>query len=118
MFRIIVICLLYSPVPNKRACLFTIFQISFPPCLDISACSFNLRKSDSNRKTYFFLLGSGYAEVLSYCTCDEETNTPFALCDKRAGICSSKQGNYPTSSNTYKLGKSKLFFFIFCNWLN
>ena len=31
--------------------------------------------------------GTGYAELLSYCTCDEETNTPFALCDKRSGIC-------------------------------
>jgi hypothetical protein len=31
--------------------------------------------------------GTGYAEVLSYCTCDEETNTPFAICDKRSNIC-------------------------------
>ena len=57
---------------------------------------------------FFYSLGSGYAELLSYCTCDEDTNTPFALCDKRAGICSSKQGNYP-SSDTSKLGKIKGF---------
>ena len=58
---------------------------------------------------YFYFLGSGYAELLSYCTCDEDTNTPFALCDKRAGICSSKQGNYPPS-DTSKLGKIKGFY--------
>ena len=43
--------------------------------------------------------GYGYAELLSYCTCDEETNTPFAICDKRSEICS-KQGrglNKPVS---------------------
>ena len=57
----------------------------------------------------FYILGSGYAELLSYCTCDEDTNTPFALCDKRAGICSSKQGNYPPS-DTSKLGKIKGFY--------
>ena len=32
--------------------------------------------------------GYGYAEILSYCTCDEETNTTFAICDKRSEICS------------------------------
>ena len=35
--------------------------------------------------------GSGYVEILSYCTCDEETNTPFALCDKRSNICSKEK---------------------------
>ena len=35
--------------------------------------------------------GTGYAELLSYCTCDQETNTPFALCDKRSGICDGKK---------------------------
>ena len=42
---------------------------------------------------FFFFLGNGtgYAELLSYCTCDEETNTPFALCDKRSGICDGKR---------------------------
>ena len=58
---------------------------------------------------FFYFVGSGYAELLSYCTCDEDTNTPFALCDKRAGICSSKQGNYPPS-DTSKLGKIKGFY--------
>ena len=32
--------------------------------------------------------GYGYAELMSYCTCDEETNTTFAICDKRSEICS------------------------------
>ena len=32
--------------------------------------------------------GYGYAEIISYCTCDEETNTTFAICDKRSEICS------------------------------
>ena len=34
--------------------------------------------------------GTGYAEILSYCTCDEETNTPFAICDVRSKICSNQ----------------------------
>merc|ERR1711953_157791 len=38
--------------------------------------------------------GYGYAELLSYCTCDEETNTPFAICDKRSEICSKQGGGH------------------------
>ena len=37
--------------------------------------------------------GYGYVEIISYCICDEETNTTFAICDKRSEICSN-----PTSS--------------------
>ena len=40
--------------------------------------------------------GYGYAELLSYCTCDEETNTPFAICDKRSEICSKRGRNKPS----------------------
>ena len=32
--------------------------------------------------------GYGYVEIISYCICDEETNTTFAICDKRSEICS------------------------------
>lgn len=35
--------------------------------------------------------GTGYAEVLSYCTCDVDTGTPFALCDDRSRICDQGQ---------------------------
>ena len=56
---------------------------------------------------FILFLGFGYAELLSYCTCDEETNTPFALCDKRSDICSRKQGKDVTF-DTFKLGKMTL----------
>ena len=46
---------------------------------------------DKNLPYFFLGNGTGYAELLSYCTCDEETNTPFALCDKRSGICDGKR---------------------------
>ena len=36
-----------------------------------------------------------------YSTCDEETNTPFALCDKRSQICS--QENLSASNRLLKM---------------
>lgn len=44
--------------------------------------------------------GTGYAEILSYCTCDKETNTPFALCDERSNICAKKKKATKTISDT------------------
>jgi hypothetical protein len=34
--------------------------------------------------------GAGYAELLSYCTCDSDSGSLFAKCDDRSLICSTK----------------------------
>ena len=72
---------------------------------------FKGQKFDKLVEYHIFFLGNGtgYAELLSYCTCDEETNTPFALCDKRSGICDGKRKK--------KLkGKGYVLFLTYLTW--
>ena len=40
--------------------------------------------------------GTGYAELLSYCTCDEDSGSLFAKCDSRSMICAN---NLATKGN-------------------
>ena len=51
--------------------------------------------------------GTGYAELLSYCTCDEDSGSLFAQCDSRSKICTNniraKRLHEPDSSKVFKL---------------
>ena len=40
--------------------------------------------------------GTGYAELLSYCTCDAESGSGFAKCDDRSHICSGETNQIAT----------------------
>ena len=47
--------------------------------------------------------GTGYAELLSYCTCDEDSGSLFAKCDSRSMICANNlvtRGNYNDISHS------------------
>ena len=50
--------------------------------------------------------GTGYAELLSYCTCDDDSATVFAKCDDRSRICSSKH------FRTKQLGGNTFTFYL------
>ncbi len=50
--------------------------------------------------------GTGYAELSSFCTCNEGSRTEFAVCDKRSQICEKKQR---TRSTTTKAPAAKDF---------
>ncbi len=52
--------------------------------------------------------GTGYAEVLSYCTCDTETNTPFAICDKRSNICNNRGRASTKKKRLHKYSNNEL----------
>ena len=41
--------------------------------------------------------GTGYAELLSYCTCDDESGSDFAKCDDRSHICTAETKRIGTS---------------------
>ena len=54
--------------------------------------------------------GTGYAELLSYCTCDLDSGSLFAKCDDRSLICSTKRNSNARDSkgnnlNSYFVGE-------------
>ena len=49
--------------------------------------------------------GTGYAELLSYCTCDSESGFSFAMCDQRSEICAGSSSSQKSRTWTSKLSE-------------